>query len=518
MSLAAKILTPFLALIIFFAMSTVYSARLITDVLSQLSMVTTSLSELPTSFHEVGRESERVRLFLESWETKPKDKVARELPLKLAGLNARLSEAQIRLEALQFPVEVLSIQRATRGLHASYVQLESSLIYFASERGEMIPEVIDSWRLWIKETYEIEAKLTSLAEQERSRLIMVEREALWSALTFSLFSILLGLALIGYLSYLLAPLKALQIGVSAFERGDYKHRILLKGNSALALLAHALNRMGEAIELRDHQIESQQISRLHQARLATVGRLSAQITHELRNPLSSIGLNSELLGEELDELNMDPTRTHGAQSLLREISREVERLKEITEEYLRFARLPRPELLAVDLNILCGEIIEFCREESSRVSVKLNVDQDPHPSLAWADPNQVRSALLNLIRNAQEALASQGGGHVTLRVRSWGEAIRVMILDDGPGLTSEALDHLFEPFFSTKPQGTGLGLSMVKQIVEAQGGRVEVDEVRASSPLTPSLSSDLKEYKPQGLHHFGASFSIYLPRAEGLES
>jgi signal transduction histidine kinase len=249
--------------------------------------------------------------------------------------------------------------------------------------------------------------------------------------------------------------------------------------------------MGEAIEQRDAQLERQQNDRLQQARLATVGRLTAQITHELRNPLSSIGLNADLLEEELVELSTaiaeleEGTReaigSHvtGARPLLREIAREVERLKVITEDYLRFARLPRPALESLDLNLQCSELLDFVRAEYAEAHVALQLDLDPQPRLVIGDVNHTRSALLNLLRNAREALAQKEGGRVTLRVRSWGDEASVSVEDDGPGMSSEALERLFEPFFSTKPQGTGLGLAMVRQLMLAQGGRVEVKNQRA---------------------------------------
>jgi signal transduction histidine kinase len=258
----------------------------------------------------------------------------------------------------------------------------------------------------------------------------------------------------------------------------------------LGALAAEFNVMAAAIQRRDAQLSAQQEQLLHRERLATVGKLSAQITHELRNPLSSIGLNSELLKEEL-AMGQGVADLDGARELLSNIIREVERLREITEEYLRFARLPRPECVPVDLNHAAGDLMEFVRTEMQRAKVRIRLDADRAAHPAYVDPNQLRAALLNLLRNAREAMPD--GGHVVLRVRSLGGQATVEVIDDGPGVPDDLRERLFEPFFSTKPQGTGLGLSMVRKIMDALDGEVSISSVpgkgttvRLSMPLAPT--------------------------------
>jgi signal transduction histidine kinase len=221
--------------------------------------------------------------------------------------------------------------------------------------------------------------------------------------------------------------------------------------------------------------------------------------------LSSIGLNSELLAEELSELGIEAEREVELKSLLSDISREIERLRSITEEYLRYSRIPPPVPQALNLNTLCAELIDFYRAEAERSSVQLILDPDPIPRSAIADPNQVRSALLNLIRNACEALeGSEGIVLVTIRTGS-GEA-KVTIQDSGAGISSEDQTRIFEPFFSTKPQGTGLGLSMVVQLTRAQGGRVTLDHSMWSDEARPKSLRSQRSYELKG-----ASFSLYFP-------
>jgi signal transduction histidine kinase len=376
----------------------------------------------------------------------------------------------------------------------SFVTLDASLEHLAraphegwrAELERLSHELI----AWAQQTRALSASLAQRAQTEQKRRQELEREALLNAIGFMTLITLIGVGATFYLARLLAPLRQLKEGVTRLEEGNYEHRVEVGGGGALAQLADALNRMAQAIMLRDAQLEAQQAERLHQARLATVGHLTAQITHELRNPLSSIGLNAELLDEELVDLKALATQlppsqhdelnrgVEDARPLLREISREVDRLRQITEDYLRFARLPRVQLAPLDLNAHCSELIEFVRAECEEAGVSLQLDPDPQPSEAYADANHTRSALLNLLRNAREALTAQGGGRVILRVRSWGDEACVSVEDDGPGLSEEAKERLFEPFFSTKPQGTGLGLAMARQLIEAQGGRLEVSSTQ----------------------------------------
>ena len=172
----------------------------------------------------------------------------------------------------------------------------------------------------------------------------------------------------------------------------------------------------------------------------------------------------EEFGQKLEEIDLP-----ASQELLRNITKEVDRLRDITEEYLQFARLPRPEKTAVRLDILGQEILEFMSGELEKAKVKWRTDAGSSPVSVIADPNQLRSAIINLVRNAKEATSPNG--HLILRTRTVGRETRLEIIDDGPGIPSSVESRLFDPFVSTKPQGTGLGLALVRQVMESQGGK-----------------------------------------------
>jgi two-component system NtrC family sensor kinase len=118
-------------------------------------------------------------------------------------------------------------------------------------------------------------------------------------------------------------------------------------------------------------------------------------------------------------------------------------------------------------------LLVFVRSDMEQAKVKTRLDLDPAPTTVRVDPNQIRAALLNLLRNAREAMPE--GGHIVMRIRSLSGQVFIEVKDSGLGISRDIQDRLYEPFFSTKAQGTGLGLSMVKQIVDGHDGSIEVE-------------------------------------------
>ncbi|MER2565908.1 MAG: ATP-binding protein, partial [Myxococcaceae bacterium] len=203
--------------------------------------------------------------------------------------------------------------------------------------------------------------------------------------------------------------------------------------------------------------------------------VSAQVAHEVRNPLSSIGLNVEMLGDQLEAATFpDAQDSQEAKRLLSAVTREVDRITEITEEYLKMARLPAPALRNEDLVEIVQSVIGFSKEELERAQVTVSTSLPGAPLTIQADEGQLRQVFLNLFRNAREAMTA--GGALRISVATEGAEAVVRVEDTGPGLPAEVRDRLFEPFFSTKARGTGIGLSLSRQIVEAHGGKIGIDD------------------------------------------
>jgi signal transduction histidine kinase len=202
-------------------------------------------------------------------------------------------------------------------------------------------------------------------------------------------------------------------------------------------------------------------------RLALVGQMLAQITHEVRNPLNALSLNAEMLSEEVGRL--DPERATDAWPLLETVSGEIERLTAVTAHYLQLARRPKARLAPERLGDLVSEVVRLVHAELEQAGVQLEVTVEPLPP-QLVDGNQLRQALLNVLRNAVEARARK----LRLDVSAEGGEVHIALADDGPGMTSDEIERAFDPFFSTKASGTGLGLAITRQILEDHDGTVRV--------------------------------------------
>jgi signal transduction histidine kinase len=217
-----------------------------------------------------------------------------------------------------------------------------------------------------------------------------------------------------------------------------------------------------------NRLQAAQAELLVAERMATVGRLSLKVAHEVRNPIAAIELNAEILedivrartGSDMDE----------AGGLVASIRDQVNTLDALTEEYLAFARFPRPHFEEESLNHLVRELADFVRPVAMRQGLVIEVQADPGVPMMEIDRGLLRQAILNLVKNGMEALSR--GGALTIESRVSGESVEIRVADSGAGINEEVAGRLFEPFFTTKPQGTGLGLSIARQITEEHGGEL----------------------------------------------
>jgi signal transduction histidine kinase/HAMP domain-containing protein len=225
---------------------------------------------------------------------------------------------------------------------------------------------------------------------------------------------------------------------------------------------------GAVVVIADVTAERRAAERLARSeRLALVGQMLAQITHEVRNPLNAMSLNGEMLAEEIDGL--DPDHTTDARDLLATITGEIERLTAVTGHYLQLARRPPARLEPTDLPAALDGLSRLVDAELAAFGVRLTVDVPPlRPVLV--DGAQLRQAVLNVIRNACES----GATHLSLVVRQADGQLRLALTDDGPGMDADQLSRATDPFFSTKASGTGLGLAITRQILEDHDGFVAV--------------------------------------------
>ncbi|HEY3789006.1 MAG TPA: ATP-binding protein, partial [Urbifossiella sp.] len=206
------------------------------------------------------------------------------------------------------------------------------------------------------------------------------------------------------------------------------------------------------------QLQQQDCERLRSEQLAAVGQLAASIAHEVRNPLTSIKL---LIGAARNGRNL-------SESDLQVIHDEVGRLERKVQSLLDFARPPEAECRSEDVAAIVHQVVDLVRERLRQQKVQLNLDLPENPVAAELDRDQFKGVLVNLIFNALDAMP--GGGKLEVRLIREEAGLRLVVADTGPGIDAKVSERLFTPFASTKPTGTGLGLSVSRRVVQAHGG------------------------------------------------
>jgi signal transduction histidine kinase len=204
--------------------------------------------------------------------------------------------------------------------------------------------------------------------------------------------------------------------------------------------------------------------------MAEVGTLTGALAHEIRNPLSTLNLNLQLLREDLSR----PGQTAEPRVLakLDALEQEAQRLKTILDDFLRFAGKHEVNLQPLPINPLLEEAVSFYGDRLQRAGVQVRTSLAPDLPLVCVDAARLKQAMTNLILNAEAAMP-QGGELIVSTEPEW-RGLRVHVTDTGAGIAPEALSRIFDPYFTTKPGGTGLGLPIVRRIVREHDGRLEV--------------------------------------------
>jgi len=243
------------------------------------------------------------------------------------------------------------------------------------------------------------------------------------------------------------------------------------GSSATALLARVAVRRG-ASRVRESERRARSAERL-----AEIGSMTSGLAHEIKNPLSTLGLNAQLLSEAIGELEIDEQERGRLTRRVGALRAETERLRGILEDFLEYAGEMRLARRETDLNALIEELGDFFHAQAETRGVRVRLQPSAPVLRASIDPDHIKQALLNLMLNAVAAMddPSVEQRELILRVDQGGGGVaRLHVIDTGPGIGEATRERIFHPYFTTKRGGTGLGLATARRIAEAHGGALEL--------------------------------------------
>ena len=281
------------------------------------------------------------------------------------------------------------------------------------------------------------------------------------------------------------PLVELKKIIARVRDGDFSAKVKFAfRNDDVGQLGRQFNEMVQ--ELAENRAE---IERLHQGEmaraehLATIGELAAGLAHEIRNPLAGIAGVVEVMGRELP-------KESSSRSVLPEVQAEIHHIQAILNDLLAYARPRPPEFHPADLNATVEQAVFLARQQIRTKPIEISLELDKKLPRISHDPVQIQQVVLNLLLNGIQAIHGQGKIEVALRTElsrasadsksigrepfGQGEYAVIRIQDTGKGIPRDSLSKIFKPFFTTRKEGTGLGLPLAKGIVESHRGRIEV--------------------------------------------
>jgi two-component system NtrC family sensor kinase len=329
----------------------------------------------------------------------------------------------------------------------------------------------------------------SMASADQN-LAAAKRQTLFATL---LMGLLIGVISAAFIYRMVrVPVRRLIKGTARVANGDLETRIKVKGGDELGELASAFNDMTDDLRQAQHEIDewsqrleqkviqkAEELNRaqkqiIHMEKMASLGKLAATVAHELNNPIAGILNYAKLINRDIAETDLEQDKANEITRYLTMIQKESVRCGDIVRNLLLFTRRSGVQFAENHLNQIIDRALMLVRHHLEMSSIKLDKRLDPDADdKLICDSNQLQQALVALLVNAVEAM-TEGG---TLRLEaSWSEReIQVVVSDTGCGIPAEILPHLFEPFFSTKENetGVGLGLSVAYGIIQSHGGEIE---------------------------------------------
>lgn len=304
----------------------------------------------------------------------------------------------------------------------------------------------------------------------RTKMQMLEasRIFIFSSVAITVF-LAIAISLI-LLKFVKRPLDRIIENMSRVENGDLSVRIDYHGRDEIGRLITSFNSMVDRLGAAKSELEQLHFEQLERAdRLASIGEMAAGIAHEIKNPLAGISAAVTIIRDDL--AGSDPRG-----EILGEVLQQVQRLDKTVNDLLFFGKPSMPELACIDINEVIEKTLKFASQHRGLLNIEKRLELAPDLPTVYADGKQMQQVFLNIILNAFQAMA--GGGTLTITTylcsREERAYVRVDVADTGPGIPPQVLEKIFTPFFTTKAQGTGLGLPICCKLVRLHNGEMRV--------------------------------------------
>jgi two-component system NtrC family sensor kinase len=307
-------------------------------------------------------------------------------------------------------------------------------------------------------------------EIPKAAAYLTARELLKNLVSVALILLLVAAVFSLFSSRLLTrPLERLLEATKIVAKGQFNVKVASRSRDEIGDLANSFNQMASELEQREKALQDTQVALVQSEKMAAFGQLGAGIAHEVKNPLAGIlGLTQLCLLEAENETTQFKN--------LSLIEKETKRCKTIIDNLLKFSRQEKVAFDMIDVNRVALDTIAIISHQLGINQIKLLQELTPELPPVYGNANQIQQVLLNLMINAQQALAGMPGTIKLATSRLDMKTIKIQVTDDGPGIPEDVQSKIFEPFFTTKPvgQGTGLGLSVSYGIVKTHKGDIDI--------------------------------------------
>jgi signal transduction histidine kinase len=324
------------------------------------------------------------------------------------------------------------------------------------------------WKVFIPIIAVLSLSITGIYAVLRSLEV---REAQWILIAAVCCAIVLCFVLLSVLLVLIErPLEELMETIDHVRRGDLRARVTFaKRGDDVGQLGRQFNEMIQ--QLDENRAEIEELHKREMARaehLATVGELAAGLAHEIRNPLAGIAGVVDIMGRELPANS--PSR-----AVIGDVHGEILHIQAILNDLLSYSRPRLPNFHSANLNTTVEQAVLLSRQQLRTKPIAVNFQPNTSLPMIEHDPALIQQVILNLVLNGIQAIS--GTGEVRVELLSSGECVVVDVRDTGRGISAETLPRIFKPFFTTRSEGTGLGLSLASSIVQSHGGHIDVTSV-----------------------------------------